>query len=208
KTKVVWVDTAKRPWRILTSLLNFVAPGGSTSWDCIQVRESLSRVRETSRMIRIWSGGLKVSLNGDKHYISGMDDFVESKVELRSEWLRDGSWFRRLELEIKALETLALDLNKSITSYFRTQGVSKTKKAGLYSNLFWQQCEREFQRLVNACDDGVCELKQVENSFAEIALNLFDQACPKDSIRQLDAWAVARLPLSKKLQKYCNRKIN
>lgn len=61
--KAIWADPGKRPWRILTALLSFLAQGSNKSFDCYQLRLNMYRSRPHVQTLGIWSGGLRVSSN-------------------------------------------------------------------------------------------------------------------------------------------------
>lgn len=65
-------------------------------------------------------------------------------------------------------------------------------------SLFWQLCERRFQDLVNACEDTE-QARAMRPAFARFVLKAYDTYCPKDTARQLDAWARNLPNLSKYL---------
>ncbi len=68
---------------------------------------------------------------------------------------------------------------------------------------FWQLCERQSQALIDACDsteEAKLQRLQLRKTFAAYATQVFDQICPNDSARQMDAWAQARPNFSKYLK--------
>jgi CRISPR system Cascade subunit CasA len=67
--------------------------------------------------------------------------------------------------------------------------------ATLGKTLFWQLAEHNFQKLINACGNSTSE--SMRPIFAQDALRAFDTYCPKDTARQLDAWAASRPQLGK-----------
>jgi len=63
------------------------------------------------------------------------------------------------------------------------------------SNLFWQLAERFFQQLVDACDAGdeaANRRRDLRKRFAMLVMGAFDNFCPHDTARQLEAWAKCR----------------
>ena len=63
------------------------------------------------------------------------------------------------------------------------------------SNLFWQLAERHFQPLVDACDPGpdAAEIRNgLRKTFSALINRSYDDACPRDTARQLEAWAQYR----------------
>jgi CRISPR system Cascade subunit CasA len=204
--KAIWVDPIKRPWRQLTSLLSFISETGKKSFDCFQLKYCISRAIQHLDTFKIWSGGLRVSGGGtNKQYISGSDDFVESLIELDGAML-DGNWFTRLQFEMEELEKLAEGLGNSVyhcnkrelkESKARDKRADALKKSA--QNLFWQLSERRFQDLVFACDDAD-QVLALRPTFAGFAFKAYDTYCPRETARQLDAWAKNRPNLSKYLK--------
>ena len=197
--KTIWVNPMKRPWRWLTSLLSFISKTNSP-WNCAQIRMGLTRARENCQVIGIWSGGLKVSNNSGKQFVSGTDDFVESKIMLQCEWLGK-LWFERLKTEMEQLDKLSNDLLKSVKDYFKNQKADGIKQANIAVFLFWQLCEKKFQTLIESCAETDSRTRRsIRQDFVDIAYKAFDSVCPMGSARQLDAWAKCR----PKLFKYLN----
>ena len=194
KIRVLWADPGKRPWRQLPALLGFVKQGGS-SFDCFQLRVSLSRARRRVKEFAVWSGGLRVSSNAGEQYVSGSDDFVESEIWLAADYL-DETWFSRLQFEMKGLEEVGKQLYGSIRGYFAMLKAEGDKLAAQGGTLFWQQAENRFSDLLEACDlEGGAsedELIVLRRYFAAVARAIFDRCCPADTARQLEAWARSR----------------
>jgi CRISPR system Cascade subunit CasA len=206
KPRAFWVDTEKRPWRQLTSLLAFLANEENT-FDCYQLRLGLSRAKTTLNSIGIWSGGLKVSDKAGEKFFSATDDFVESEFSFESSWL-EKDWFLRFKSEMINIEDIARRV-KNATYFFHKSEIKdskgKDKRASSIAeqaqNLFWQLSEQYFQALINACGTDTAE--SLRPIYAQIALKAYDTYCPKDTARQLDAWAASRPQLGK----YFNAKV-
>lgn len=192
--KALWTDPEKRPWRELTALLSFIDQSGSQGFQSWQLRAGLERARDVAEAFAIWSGGLRVSSNAGEQYASGSDDFVESVIWIHSELLGQ-SWFTQLKVEMDALDGLARNLYGRVMSFFKEQTVDGSKLAARSTQLFWQLCERDFQSLVDACDgseQAALQRQQLRGRFAGYVQQAFDQFCPRETARQLDAWAKCR----------------
>lgn len=201
KTKVLWVDPERRPWRYLTALLAFLGGEGMGAFDCLHLRLGIPRAKRTISEFGLWSGGLRVSNNAGEQYLKGSNDFVESELSFSASSL-EGIWFSALKREMGNLENLSKIVYSATLSYFKEQKaeVEGKKQAAQSSNLFWQLCERKFQCLVNACDDNSGEdAKKLRYVFAGVANKAYNAYCPKDTARQLDAWAANRPNLAKYL---------
>lgn len=189
EVKVRWADPERRPWRELTGLLSFMGREVSR-FDCIQLRLAMDKARHEGEEVAVWSGGLRVSSNAGEQYVTGMDDAVESLC-----WLPPDSWgeiwFARFKEEMGELDRLAKTLYGCVMSYYKTLLVDGANSAAQATHLFWQLCERQAQALLNDCDNpGICH--QLRRQFADYALQVFNQKCPQQTARQLDAWAKAK----------------
>jgi len=197
KPKVIWVNSERRPWRFLTALLNFME-ANSGSFKCYHLSLGLLRARQEATKIGIWSGGLSVKNTAGEHFVSGNNDFVESTVFMKSDDLGD-NWYSQLKLEMAELDQLAKIIYGSTKSFFADLGIHDAKQAANASNLFWQLTERQFQNLIAACEDSE-KTKQLRKTFAQFASKAYNDTCPKDTARQLDAWAKNHPNLSKYLK--------
>lgn len=192
--KPLWVNPEKRPWRDLTALLAFFAQQDRRGYECLHLTAGIGRASEVVERFAIWSGGLRVSSNAGEQYCSGSDDFVESQVWLHSDVLGE-FWFAQLQVEMSALEKLAQALYGRVMSYFREQQTDGSGVARQATQLFWQLCERDFQQLVDHCDhteESTAARQSLRRRFASYAKQVYDRYCPKDTARQMDAWAKCR----------------
>ncbi len=196
--KAIWVNPEKRPWRVLTALLSFFSQASSSKFDCIQLRICMLRAMSSIENISLWSGGLRVSSNAGEQYVAGSDDFVESVIQLDSHILGE-TWFAHLQLEMEELEKLSKMVYGASFAYFKSQNMENKGQAAQASNLFWQLCERRFQELVLACDSAE-KAHAMRPIFAGFVNKAYETYCPRDTARQLDAWAKNRPNLSKYLK--------
>ncbi len=198
KHRILWVDPQKRPWRELTSLLSFIDSSRTGGFDCHQIQYSLDRARKQMPVFSIWSGGLRVSNNAGEQYVSGTDDYVESSTILHGESLGD-VWYERLKEEMRSLEKIAKHTYGATNRFFKAQQMEGKEQAKRCSNLFWQLCERKFQHLVDSCKD-LDTIHKLRREFADFSRQAYNNCCPKETARQLDAWAKNRPNLSKYLE--------
>ena len=193
--KALWVYPEKRPWRELTALLGFFDQSASQGFQSWQVRCGLDRARDVTEVFALWSGGLRVSSNAGEQYVSGSDDFVESQIWLHSEILGQ-RWFSQLKTEMDALDFLAQkSLYGKVMGFYKEQNVDGSKLAAQATQLYWQLCERNFQQLVDSCDQhehAAHERQRLRHKFASYIQQAYDQFCPRETARQLDAWAKCR----------------
>lgn len=202
ENKALWVNPEKRPWRELTALLGFLSQRQSAGFECLQLAGGVGRACVSVDSFAIWSGSLRVSSNAGEQYASGTDDFVESVIWVHGEALSQ-IWFDQLQAEMVALDELAKGLYGRVMAYFKTQLVDGADLAAQATQLFWQLCERDFQRLLDHCEQGESHFearRQLRRRFAGYAQQAYDRYCPKDTARQLDAWARCRPSHGKYLQ--------
>ncbi len=188
KPRIIWSDPEKRPWRNLPSLLSFLV-SGAKGFDCYQLKMGLPRIRKVLSKIGIWSGGLRVSSNAGEQFVSGSDDFVESEIFIESNFIGE-TWFNILKQEMEVLDSISKIVYGAILNFFKTQSVEGKSQAAQASSLFWQLCEHHFQDLVNAC--GEQNHKSLRKVFSKIVDKVYNTYCPRDTARQLDAWAKNR----------------
>ena len=141
-------------------------------------------------MIGVWSGGLRLSSNAGEQYASGTDDFIESQFTCDTKFLEE-TWFDQLKSEMEGLDSIAKITYSATRNYFKTQQADADEQAAQASSLFWQLCERRFQDLVNACVDYRAA-KEYRKVFATYVHKAYDSLCPRDTARQIDAWAKNR----------------
>jgi CRISPR system Cascade subunit CasA len=196
--KAIWTDPEKRPWRVLTALMSFLSQNSSNKNECYQLSLCIGRSIKFIPELGIWSGGLRVSSNAGEQYVAGSDDFVESLIQLECSMLGD-VWFNNLQLEMNELEKISKTIYSKTFAYFKNQNMESKGLASQAGNLFWQLCERRFQDLVFACDDAD-QVLALRPTFAGFAFKAYDTYCPRETARQLDAWAKNRPNLSKYLK--------
>jgi CRISPR system Cascade subunit CasA len=198
KSRALWVNTEKKPWRELTSLLAFLTSQKKDFFDCYQLRLGLDRAKKTEmKSISIWSGGLRVSGNSGEQYCSGSDDFVESEFSLEMSCL-NLPWFQRFKKEMEIIEELAKDVYKCTLGFLKQQNSANKSQAGRASNLFWQLAEHSFQKLIKSCNDKT--FMMIRPIFMKEAQRAYDIFCYNETARQLDAWAANKPRLGKYLK--------
>lgn len=205
KLRALWVNPEKRPWRELVALLAFISSEGG-GFDCPQLRLGLRRAREKSHAFAIWSGGMKVSGNAGEQYVSGSDDVVESEVWLESAWIGQ-LWWDRLKREMDDLEGVSKKVFACVSGYFQRLKMDRqggAQKHGSNASMkFWQQMEGVFPDLMENAEIGEehdAALKNTRKRIARMTYDLYDQACPRTTARQLEAWAAHRPNLHSYIQ--------
>jgi CRISPR system Cascade subunit CasA len=192
--RALWVDPEKRPWRELTALLGFIEPGKRTGFENMQLQACVERARDVTTTFAVWAGGLRVSSTAGEQFVGGGDDFVESLIWIDSSLLGE-VWFSQLKHEMDALDQLSRTLYGRVNAFFKEQKVDGGKLAAQATRMYWQLCERDFQGLVGACGasgEAVARRQRLRRRFAGYVHQAFDHYCPRETARQLDAWAKCR----------------
>jgi CRISPR system Cascade subunit CasA len=201
-------NPALKPWRELVSILAVFNSNKNNSHVCIFVKNGLNRWPKKFDTIGIWSGGLQTTTSAFKdQYAKGKNDFVESSVELESEMWND-LWYEYFCKEISTLDTIASKVSAGVTKYYDSFEIESTKKpknrlatntAEKAVELFWQLAERLSKDIAYACIPAryTESIRSVRNRMISIARESYDAYCPKETARQIDAWAECRPNLSK-----------
>lgn len=199
RPKVLWIDPDRKPWRQLTSLLAFLDANKVNKFVCFQLKEVLPRL-PAYKSFSTWSGGVRVSSNAGEQYVSGNDDFVESEVKFGDDFFSDSiDFFMILKEEMNYLESNAKIVFGCIFKYFAALKTDGTSIAAQATGIYWQLCESQFQKLVNVCaeDSSGEKAKDMQKLFSGFVYQIYDRTCPKDTARQMEAWAENR-PFSRK----------
>jgi len=208
--KVMWVDPEKQLWRNLPELLTFLS--GRLGKNCFGLKLAIAKACDQCRHFTLWAGGIHVSGNtAGVRKPQGKDDFLESRLLIPSDYIdedEDNSWFTAIEREMRALEDLSINLHKAVKKYFegltaRHRGKKEDAKAAkakalLASSMFWQKCDRRAQNLVDAC--GRKTQMELRREFDKYAKETYNSICPRNTARQLEAWA-ANMPYTAKYLK-------
>lgn len=196
KPKVIWTNPERRPWRQLTSLLAFLDGKNSSSFICYQLKAVFSSARLNAYpSFIIWSAGVKVSSNSGEQYLTGTDDFVESEIQFQDYFRCDSqNFYESLESAMAELERMNKVLYACVSSYYKNLKVDGKSFASNATSVFWQLCEHEFQHVVDICSgpDAQEGLQPLYRKFWSFVNRIYDANCPKDTARQMEAWAKNR----------------
>lgn len=192
--KVKFVNLDRKPWRELHAFLDFLSLSQRSGFESLGLEQAVRRMRDIGDPLCVWTGGLKVSANSGDQSVKQADDFLESRVWLDGNDL-GSTWLDHLKREMEGLEQLSRTLYACVRDYYRElkatpdMAAAQAARAG---HLFWQLCEREFSELTTHCvsSDSAAEARQAlrRQFFAHIS-NCFEQCAPRDTARQLEAWA-------------------
>ena len=194
--KYLSADVSKRPWRLLTSLL--VNKLDVTEFQNIGIRIAVKKLLAVSdyETFHIWSGGLDVGSDPFDMKVKGKDDYVESELLLPKSIFFDSqnaSFFGNLSYAMFKMNQCEKVLENHISSYLMELKNKKSIKERLCmpKEEFWQCCELEFQSVIDICagNDVENNLQPVYKKFWSFVCRIYDENCPKDTARQMEAWA-------------------
>lgn len=194
KPRMLWADPQKRPWRELPSLLGFLHQEESDGMRCLQLSWCVPRLAAAPvDSVRLWSGGIRLRGNAGEQYLSGSDDVVESEVSLSVSCLEGGEtsdWFMSFQIGMGKLEKLSNLVYAAVAGYYKEEKADPADRAKRASLEFWQQAERFFPALVDACNQAGEEARNaVLRKARACALDCYSRACPQETARQLALWA-------------------
>jgi len=199
KAEVIWANPEKRPWLQLTSLLSFLSSQQTQKYECYQLKYVLPRLI-TLPSFTIWSGGVRVTNQTGEQYVKGANDFVDSEIQLDHSIFTDQArFFSKLTDSMKKLNDNWTILRQGILSYFGDQNVKDRTPVNKAEADFWNLSEDLFDELLLECEDtdSITKDSVVIRKSEAIAKNIFDLYCPRETVRQLEAWAKNR-PFSKR----------
>jgi CRISPR system Cascade subunit CasA len=186
--RALWTDTTKRPWRNLIALLAFLGEDKS-QFNCLYIQYCLGRGKNSTPKIGLWSGGLRLSSNAGEQYVSGTDDYVESEIIFNSVFFEKNAYMY-LKSTMDYLDDISRILYGTVTGYYKELNVDGKEFAKKSTETFWQLCERKFSALLKACEDKTGKSSEsMKPEFAKIVTTVYEEYCPRESARQIDAWA-------------------
>ena len=186
--KPLWVDPNRRPWRDLTALLVEAYKSEVRNLQLSVFYGHCLHNQNSEQEVRLWAGGLRVSTNAGEFYVSGSDDYVESLVTLTIETLGDEG-FACLTQAMLEIDNRSHQLFGCVSRYHQKLSNQETKFAEAASNQFWSRAERLCQSLLTACLTQDQEsIVKLQKCFYGIVCDLYNEACPSSSARQLLAW--------------------
>ncbi|NTW50030.1 MAG: type I-E CRISPR-associated protein Cse1/CasA [Chlorobiales bacterium] len=193
-------NPALRPWRELVSILAVFNSNKNNNHVCLLVKNGLNRWPKRFDMIGVWSGGLQITTSPFKdQYAKGNNDFVESSVKLDSEMWND-LWYEYFCKEISTLDAMASKVSDGVIKYYDSFEIESQKKpkkrtatktAEKAIELFWQLAERLSKDIAYACLPAryTESMPIIRKRMISIARESYDAYCPKETARQIDAWA-------------------
>lgn len=192
--KIKYVNLERKPWRELHAFLDFLALSRAAGFESLGLQQAVNRMRDLGGALCVWIGGLKVTSNSGDQSVKQADDFLESKVWLQGDDL--GSlWLDNLKHEMAGLEQLSKTLYACVRSYYAELKATSElagDHAARATQLFWQLSERTFPSLVAHCEATEADAQArsaLRKEFFSHVIHSFEQQAPRDTARQLEAWA-------------------
>ncbi len=144
KPKALWVNPGKRPWRELTSLLQFIEQDSPRGYETRQLSLPLKRITHHAEQFALWSGGLRVSSNAGEQYASGTDDYVQSEIWLSSD-LINHTFLEYLKYEMTQLDAVQKQLGVQLYVIFASYQILINQRQGRLNPL-WQSRPKKRRR--------------------------------------------------------------
>jgi CRISPR system Cascade subunit CasA len=185
--KLLWVDPHKKPWREISSLLSYMSTDDN-KFTCEQISNTLKRIKNKKINIGIWSGGVRARATAGDQSIKQDDDFVQSETRIVSSYLEGG--FLTLEQNINRLTQLSESLRSLVFKYCDELNLDADSHAKNAQELFWQLCERKYQKLVDiSLHDKDGDAESIGKYFIHCVYTVYVKCCPHKTARQTNAWA-------------------
>ncbi len=201
--KFLWTRTEKRPWRELSALLGFVKiqkEKGSVPPYFLSF--GLQKKHKTD-WLSFWVGGVAVSSNSGEQYLSGTDDYVESEFHVYTPYL-GYQQMETYEDMMHQVENTSKWLSDAVAAYFKIMNDdSGSEWASRAKEKFWEKMEAEHHSdkiLGLSFSAGATEEARREEveTWRELVFGIYDEFCPNETARQIEAWAKANPRYSKK----------
>jgi len=200
KTKVLWANTDKNPWRELTSILSFVSASTSSKFENTQLLLTIHRARKHGGIVGVWSAGQQISYNAGEQYMTGKDDYVDSTTWFYAADFGE-PWFAQMEHEMKILnkisEILFSCIEQYLLSFSKKEKPKKKDKDQVKPRVekatqeFWELVRPVFSEMLQlfGADDSEEKLVERRRQATRIATAVYNKACANTTGRQMQSWA-------------------
>ncbi len=189
-TKAIWAKTEVHPWRELPALLAFLETTGAKKQPYFLSMGFHKLRKNPPKTIRIWTGGMAVSSNAGEQYLSGTNDYVESSFSFETSYLEEKNFTTYKELML-ALNNESKRLYSSVNNYYKLLNSDacsdQAKKA---AGIFWDQLDSHAQPILDLAFAETDEekIQQEKHSWFRILCQIFNDLCPHETPRQMEAW--------------------
>ncbi|MBQ7206503.1 MAG: type I-E CRISPR-associated protein Cse1/CasA [Lentisphaeria bacterium] len=190
-TRAEWAKTDTRPWRELTALLAFLQSNSRIQPYFLSMGMTKLRMLRV-KSCTVWVGGVSVSSNSGEQYLSGMNDYVESEFAFPVECMTEESYQTFCKF-MEEVENYAKRLYNCVVGYYKEMGGKEnTKSQGERAkSLFWERMEPHAQEIVDlafADSPDPAAIKRARADWFKRLLQIYEECCPRDTPRQLEAW--------------------
>ena len=187
KSRIICANTSKHPWRWFEAMLQTVYLGNQSAYSCPILNLHWKRTRDLVDDFSIWAGGLKIRANSGDQSVKQDDDYVESEIELSSEFISSEAYYR-LKEGISDVEKMGWILMCCVEGYFKDMGMEKKGRNNI-AKRFWAYADLESNRLLKASLNGDDkELDEVFSRLSAETYRVYDDVCSHDTARQRMAW--------------------
>ncbi len=185
------VDPEKGITRDLPAMLEYSRSTELSSLRSFILDTNLQYIRNKidSDYFGFYVGGIKSSMKSGGEYISGSDDWIDSKIIFPKSTLQeDSGWLDLFKGEIKWIEDKSNLLENRVKKYWRDNNVENAndiaKKA---SSEFWKTIAVRLQDIVYALQNSE-KIASIRQDINRIAVSIYNEFCPKEAPRQLELW--------------------
>ncbi|MDO4550014.1 MAG: type I-E CRISPR-associated protein Cse1/CasA [Planctomycetia bacterium] len=209
-TRALWCDTEKKPWRQLSSLLQFLDVNTNSTMPAFLIRGLDKMDRSHDRMFGIWTGGVGVNNNSGEQYVSAKKDYVESEFTIPMSWyegrdeVRGASSFLRYKNLMQTLDDYASVLYSAVNRYFKSLDEQRSGDLAKQAvQLFWEKMEPAAQAIIDLSleKEESEEVLAAEKAWQGVARSCYDQFCPHQTPRQIQAYVQGTPYFGKKSDK-------
>ena len=190
--KATWAQTEKHPWRELPAILAFIENKQQTPYF---LSMGLYKMKSLSPdEIKIWVGGAEVSSNSGEQYFSGKNDYVESEFSIPTEYIRKIQFGFYKEL-MQNLDQTAKRLYACVSGYYKKlQSDNAQDIAGKATTAFWDILSSHAQKILDlafSAEKDSEEIKEEKRFWFNSMCQVYDEFCPHETPRQIEAWVEA-----------------
>lgn len=192
--KTLWARTEKRPWRQLSSILNFLSNNTASPFLLSRGLKHLHNDQAKADWIGVWTGGVEVSANSGEQYLSGDNDYVESEFSLPAYILKEqNQWLIRFKGLMSELDQAAKVLYTAVAQYHKQMNnQAGSSLASQAVARFWERLEPRAQNIIDlAADFQEDAVKSEHLVWSRIQDGIYNDSCPHETARQMSAWVDA-----------------